>query len=81
MVDVVTRVWNYWRELEEQFAEPAVVLLFSSTLTRDRALEVIARAAGEVIEDLTASHPDPGPGEDEAGTCIRVLLDSARPRT
>lgn len=68
MVEVAARVWDHWRELEEQFAEPAVVLLFSSTLTRDRALEVLARAAGEVIEDLAASNPDVRPGEDEFWT-------------
>lgn len=67
MVRVANRVWDHWRDLEARFAEPAVVLLFSSDLTGEDAQLALQRAASAAIEALE-SEVQPRAGDEEPRT-------------
>ena len=52
MVTVAEAVWDRWRELESQFGEPAIVLLFASDLTNEDALLALHQAARSAVRSL-----------------------------
>ena len=62
------RVWQYWRDAEERFDEPAVVLMFTSTLSQQEALDALGRAASDAIREREARAEQAGPGEEEFRT-------------
>jgi hypothetical protein len=67
MVRISQRIWDYWREIEE-FGEPSIVLLFSSRLSPDKAMDALAQAAGDAMREREAKAAAAGPGEDEFST-------------
>jgi hypothetical protein len=60
VVEVAERVWARWRELEE-FRKPAIVLLFSSSMPPEAAVEAVRAAASDAISELEspAARTDP----------------------
>jgi hypothetical protein len=64
MVTVAAGVWDRWRELERESAEPAIVLLFTSDLTNRDALLALREAAGSAIESLEQERTSRGEGEE-----------------
>jgi hypothetical protein len=68
LVRIAERVWKHWRELEEQFGDPSVELLFTSRLSTEEALEALQRAVGDVMRMRLAKADEAGPGEEEFRT-------------
>jgi hypothetical protein len=60
VVEVAERVWARWRELEE-VRKPAIVLLFSSSMPPEAAVEAVRAAASDAISELdnTPARTDP----------------------
>jgi hypothetical protein len=68
LVRVAERVWKHWRELEEQFGDPSVELLFTSRLSTEEALAALQRAVGDVMRMRLAKADAAAPGEEEFHT-------------
>jgi hypothetical protein len=67
MVQVTGRVFERWRELDSQFKDPSLALLFSSPLSPSEAAQALEQAAEEATSELMPPE-NPGPGVDEART-------------
>jgi hypothetical protein len=65
VVHVADRVFERWHELDSQFKDPSLALLFSSTLSPSQAAQALEQAAEEAMRELMPPE-DPGPGVDEA---------------
>jgi len=65
VIEVSERIQQHWQSLlDEHMDEPAIDVLFSSTLSHDEALEALDRATREVMVGRVARMDEAPPGEN-----------------